>query len=156
VWFRYAKSGQKWWTEPYVMFAQEQTHLSSLDLGDRRTGATRTRGQIQNFFRQGARVRGWINPGPDGTFGNADDFLIATNETLAQIQDRVLGVGVNSKPLWTAVPAYGIVGVRAGVRFGPHSIVLDASNLGDKNYRGISWGMDGPGRMVTVRYHVAF
>jgi hemoglobin/transferrin/lactoferrin receptor protein len=62
VWFRYAKSGQKWWAEPYVMFAQEQTHLSSLDLGDRRTGATRTRGQIQNFFRQGARVRGWINP----------------------------------------------------------------------------------------------
>src|SRR5678816_3529600 len=151
VWFRYAKSGQKWWAEPYVMFAQEQTHLSSLDLSDRRTGATRTRGQIQNFFRQGARVRGWINPGPDGTFGNGDDFLIATNETLAQIQDRVLGVGVNSKPLWTAVPAYGIVGVRFGLRFGPHSIVLDASNLGDKNYRGISWGMDGPGRMVTVR-----
>jgi hemoglobin/transferrin/lactoferrin receptor protein len=68
----------------------------------------------------------------------------------------VLGVGVNSKPLWTAVPAYGIVGVRFGLRFGPHSIVLDASNLGDKNYRGISWGMDGPGRMLTVRYHVTF
>jgi len=156
VWFRYAKTGQNWWAEPYVMFAQEQTHLSSLDLGDRRTGATRTRGQIQNFFRQGARVRGWINAGPDGTFGNSDDFLIATNETLAQIQDRVLGVGVNSKPLWTAVPAYGIAGVRFGVRFGPHSIVFDASNLGDKNYRGISWGMDGPGRMLAVRYHVAF
>jgi hemoglobin/transferrin/lactoferrin receptor protein len=156
VWFRYAKSGQKWWAEPYVMFSQEQTHLSSLDLSDRRTGATRTRGQIQNFFRQGARVRGWINAGPDGTFGNGDDFLIATNETLAQIQDRVLGVGVSSKPLWTAVPAYGIVGVRVGLRFGPHSIVFDASNLGDQNYRGISWGMDGPGRMLTVRYHVAF
>ena len=156
VWFRYAKTGQSWWAEPYVMFAQEQTHLSSLDLGDRRIGANRTRGQIQNFFRQGARVRGWINPGPDGTFGNADDYLIATNETLAQIQDRVLGAGVNSAPMWTAVPSYALVGVRFGIRFGPHSVVLDGSNLGDKNYRGISWGMDGPGRMLTLRYHVSF
>ncbi len=92
---RYAKSGQRWWVQPYVMFAQEQSNLSSLDLGDRRTGANRTRGQIQNFFRQGARVRGWISPGPDGVFGNADDLLIATNETLTQVQDRVLGAGVN-------------------------------------------------------------
>ena len=58
------------------------------------------------------------NPGPDGTFGNADDTLIETGETLAQIQDRVLGVGVNSAPLYTAVKAYMIFGVRFGLRMG--------------------------------------
>ena len=73
--------------------------LSTLDLGDRRTGAARTRAKIQNFFRSGAAVRGWVNTGPDGIFGNADDMLIATGETLAQVQDRVLGVGVNSAQL---------------------------------------------------------
>lgn len=156
VWFRYAKAGQRWWVQPYVTFAQEQTHLSTLDLGDRRTGATRTRGQIQNFFRRGARNRGWINAGPDGVFGNADDFLIATNETLAQIQDRVLGAGVNGLPLWTAVPDYTLVGIRFGIHYGRHTLLIDGSNLGDQNYRGISWGMDGPGRMLTMRYGIGF
>ncbi len=153
LWVRYAKSGQKWWAEPYVNFAAKQTHLSSLDLGDRRTGATRTRSQIQNFFRRGATVHGWVSAGPDGVFGNSDDFLISTGETLAQIQDRVLGVGVNSAPLFTSVPSYVVYGVRFGMNFGAHhTILVDAENLTDKSYRGISWGMDGPGRGVSFRY----
>ena len=125
-------------------------------LGDRRTGATRTRGQIQNFFRRGAKNRGWINAGPDGTFGNADDFLIATNETLAQIQDRVLGPGVNASSLVSAIPGYGTFGVRAAFRAGRHQVTVDVENLNDKNYRGVSWGMDAPGRGVTVKYVVRF
>jgi hemoglobin/transferrin/lactoferrin receptor protein len=156
VWARYMPKGGRWWVQPYVAFAGEQTHLSSLDLGDRRTGATRSRTNIQNFFRRGARNRGWISPGPDGVFGNADDTLIATGETLLEIQNRVLGVGVNSAPLYTSVAAYTVVGVRVGMRFGPHAIVIDAENLGDKNYRGISWGMDAPGRGISARYSLRF
>jgi hemoglobin/transferrin/lactoferrin receptor protein len=156
VWGRFMPSGGHWWVQPYVTFASEQTHLSSLDAGDRRTGASRTRTQVENFFRRGARNRGWIDPGPDGTFGNADDTLIQTGETLRQIQDRVLGVGVNSSNLWSAVPAYALAGIRFGVRQGPHSIVIDAENLGDESYRGISWGMDGAGRGISVRYSVSF
>ena len=115
VWVRYTKAGAKWWVEPYLYFAGEQTHLSTLDLGDRRTGAGRTRGNIQNFFRNGARARGWINRRRrTASFGNADDILIATGETLAQVQDRVLGVGVNSAPLFTAVKGYATFGVRFG------------------------------------------
>jgi hemoglobin/transferrin/lactoferrin receptor protein len=152
VWVRYAKTGQKWWVEPYVVAAQEQKNLSTLDQGDRRTGATRTRTQIQNYFRRGATVNGWISAGADGTFGNADDILIETGETLIQVQDRVLGVGVNSKPLFTSVPAYVVYGVRFGMAFGPHTILVDAENLSDTSFRGISWGMDGPGRGVTFRY----
>ena len=156
LWVRYLPSGGRWWVQPYTVIAAERSDLSSLDAGDRRTGAGRTRGQIQNFFRRGARVRGYINPGPDNVFGNADDTLIQTGETLAQIQDRVLGVGVASSPLWTAVPSYTLVGIRFGMRFGPHSIVVDAENLTDESYRGISWGMDGAGRGITVRYSVSF
>ena len=156
VWVRFASSGGRWWVQPYSLFAGTQSRLSSLDAGDRRTGAGRTRGQIQNFFRRGATVRGFVEAGADGVFGNADDRLIQTGETLAQIQDRVLGVGVNSSPLWTEVPSYALFGIRFGLRFGAHSIVIDAENLSDESYRGISWGMDGAGRGVSVRYSVSF
>jgi hemoglobin/transferrin/lactoferrin receptor protein len=156
VWVRWMPTGGRWWVQPYTIFAGEQANLSSLDVGDRRTGAVRTRGQIQNFFRRGARVRGWVNSGPDGTFGTADDTLIQTGETLAQIQDRVLGVGAASAPLWTAVPSYRLIGIRFGMRLGQHALVIDAENLSDESYRGISWGMDGSGRGLTVRYTITF
>ena len=156
VWVRVAPAGGRWWVQPYSIFAGTQSRLSSLDASDRRTGASRTRGQIQNFFRRGATVRGYVSSGPDGVSGNADDTLIQSGETLAQIQDRVLGVGVNSSPLWTEVPSYALVGVRFGMRFGVHSIVIDAENLTDESYRGISWGMDGAGRGISVRYSLAF
>ena len=154
IWARVTPKSGRWWVQPYVMFAGDQSRLSSLEAGDRRTGATRTRTQIQNFFLRGARARGWISPGVDGVFGTADDTLIQTGETLAQIQDRVLGAGVNSAPLWTSVPSYAIAGVRIGLRFGIHTISVDAENLFDRSYRGVSWGMDGSGRGVSVRYSV--
>jgi hemoglobin/transferrin/lactoferrin receptor protein len=155
LWVRVMPKGGRWWAQPYAIIAGAQSDLSSLDAGDRRTGAGRTRGQIQNFFRRGATVRGWVSPGADNIFGNADDWLIQTGETLAQVQDRVLGVGVASSPLWTEVPGYQLFGVRFGVRFGPHSITVDAENLTDESYRGISWGMDGAGRGISVRYSVS-
>jgi outer membrane receptor protein involved in Fe transport len=156
IWVRYMKPGTKWWLQPYTSFAGEQSNLSTLDLGDRRTGAGRSRGNIQNFFRNGARARGWINPGPDAVFGNADDTLIETGETLAQIQDRVLGPGVNSAPLYTAVRGYFTFGVRFGLRTGPHAVMVDVENLNDENYRGISWGMDAPGFGLNLRYSYRF
>jgi hemoglobin/transferrin/lactoferrin receptor protein len=153
AWVRYANAGQHWWVEPYINFAATQTHLSSLDLGDRRTGATRTRSQIQNYFRRGATVNGWVSAGADGVFGNSDDILMVTGETLAQVQDRVLGVGVNSAPMFTEVPSYVVFGVRAGVTFGGHhTIFVDFENLTNESFRGISWGMDGPARGISVRY----
>ena len=84
-------------------------------------------------------------------------MLTATGETLAQIADRVLGVGVNSSALFTDVPGYVAFGVRGRhLRFGPHEILVDVENLGDENYRGISWGIDAPGRGIAVRYVARF
>ena len=63
---RCTRPDRRWWVEPYAHFGWKQTHLSSLDLGDRRTGAGRSRASIQAFFRNGARARGWVGAGPDG------------------------------------------------------------------------------------------
>ena len=72
------------------------------------------------------------------------------------MQDRVLGVGVNGNSLFTALPGYAVFGVRAGVRIGRHELLVDAENLGDENYRGISWGVDAPGRGIAARYFARF
>ncbi|MBI3651305.1 MAG: TonB-dependent receptor [Acidobacteria bacterium] len=150
---RYAPTGSKFWLEPYLHAAAKQDRLSTLDLGDRRTGAARTRGSIQSFFRNGARVRGLIEAGADGVFGTADDQLKATGETLMQVQDRVLGAGVNSSFLFTQLPGYVTINLRGGFKFAErHEVMIEFENIGDKNYRGISWGVDAPGRGVFVRY----
>ena len=153
---QYAPAGGKWWVQPYLHAAAEQSNLSTLDLSDRRTASPRTRNNMRAFFLNGATNRGWVSPGADGVRGSADDVLTVTGETIAQIQDRVLGVGVNSGVLFSAVPSYVAYGVRGGWRLGAHQILIDASNLSDQNYRGISWGVDAPGRGIAVRYVARF
>jgi outer membrane receptor protein involved in Fe transport len=153
---RYQPAGRHYWIEAYSTLADRQSRLSSLDIGDRRIGATRSRGQIANFFNNGARVRGLIGAGVDVTFGTADDILIPTGETLAGVQNRVLG-NAGTAPLFTYIPGYGLINVRGGFRVGENSqFFLDFQNLGDKNYRGLSWGIDGPGRSITASYQYRF
>lgn len=154
---RYIHPSGRFWVMPYVHAAAEQVHLSTLDLEDRRTGATRTRSNIRNFFYNGATVRGWVGPGPNAVFGNADDQLLATGETLSQVQSRVLGVGVAAAPLYTSIPAYVTFSVRGGIRFGSRTeLVIDVENIGDRNYRGIAWGVDAPGRGLSITYQTRF
>lgn len=158
---------QRFHIEAYATLAARQSRLSSLDLDDRRTGAGRSRANIQNFFRRGACVRGLTTPGATGC-GSAGGILIPTGETLAQVQNRVLPLGatingvtvVNNDtvvPLFTAVPGHGLVGLRGAIQFGDRSeLFVDFENIADKQYRGISWGVDGAGRGVTVRYRYKF
>jgi hemoglobin/transferrin/lactoferrin receptor protein len=153
--------------EAYTTLTGRQRRLSSLDLSDRRTGAARSRGAIQNFFRRGACVRGLTTPGAGGC-NTAGGTLIPTGETLAQVQNRLLPLGAtingvtvvdanSNVPMFTAVPGYGLVGLRGAIRFGQRSeFLFDFENIGDKQYRGISWGIDGAGRGVTLRYRYKF
>ena len=142
---RYAKT--RWWAEVYGVAARRQDRLSTLALADRRIGAPRSRAQIASFFRNGARVRGLIS---------SADRLIATGETLEQVQDRVLGSAA-SAPLFPYVPGYVVAGVRGGYRLRESSdLFLDFSNILDRNYRGLSWGVDGAGRGVTLRLRQTF
>jgi hemoglobin/transferrin/lactoferrin receptor protein len=155
---RYApRGGRRWFVEPYLHAATRQDRLSTLDLDDRRTGGGRSRTSIASFFNNGARARGLVGNGPDGQAGTADDVLLATGERLPAVQDRVLGPGVNSAPLFAALPGYAVFGVRAALRLGGrHELLFDVENIGDVNYRGVSWGMDAPGRGVYVRYTARF
>lgn len=153
---RYEPEGGRWWVEAYSTLADRQNRLSSLDLSDRRTGARRSRASVAAFFANGARVRGLTGPGPDATFGTADDVLLPTGETLPEVQARVLGTA-DSAPLFRAIPGYGLVGLRGGFRIDERSdVFVDFENIGDKSYRGLSWGLDGPGRGVAVNYRYQF
>ncbi len=154
---RFEPSGKRYFVEGYATLADRQNRLSSLDLSDRRTGATRSRNDIRDFFRNGACVRGLVAPGPDGRCATGDETtLLATNETLAQVQTRVLGTAT-AAPLFTYIPGYGILGVRGGFRLGESSeVFLDFTNITDQTYRGLSWGIDGPGRGLTARYLYRF
>ncbi|HWS85434.1 MAG TPA: TonB-dependent receptor [Pyrinomonadaceae bacterium] len=161
------RGGSRFYVEPYASLAARQNRLSSLDLADRRTGAARSRAQIQNFFRRGACVRGVTTPGNAGC-GSAGGVLVSTGETLAQVQNRLLPVGatingvtvVNNDtavPVFAYLPGYGLVGVRGALRFGRRSeVFFDFENIADKQYRGISWGVDGAGRGITLRYRYKF
>ena len=153
---RYEAPARRFWVEPYLFGARKQDRLSTLDLDDRRTGATRSRANIASFFARGAFARGLITAGTDGRFGTADDLLRPTGETVTQVQNRVLG-SANSAPLYTYIPGFLTFGVRGGFHLGErHDVILDLENLNDKNYRGISWGMDAPGRGVSFRYSYKF
>jgi hemoglobin/transferrin/lactoferrin receptor protein len=161
------RNSSRFYVEGYSTLAARQNRLSSLDLSDRRTGAARSRASIQNFFRRGACVRGVTSPGATGC-GSAGGLLLATGETLAQAQNRLLPVGatingvtvVNNDtnvPLFAALPGYGLVGLRGAIRFDERSeVFIDFENIADKQYRGISWGIDGAGRGVTLRYRYKF
>jgi hemoglobin/transferrin/lactoferrin receptor protein len=154
---RYEPGNRRFWIEPYLYAAGRQDRLSSLDLSDRRTGAARSRSNIRSFFLNGATVRGLIGPGADGKMGTADDLLLRTGETLAQVQDRVLGVGVNSAPLFRGIPGFLTLSLRGGIRIGEsQEVMVDFENITDRNYRGISWGLDAPGRSLGVRYNYRF
>jgi hemoglobin/transferrin/lactoferrin receptor protein len=49
------------------------------------------------------------------------------------------------------------LGIRGGVKFGErHDVQWDFENMGDRNYRGISWGIDAPGRGFSFRYTARF
>ena len=143
---RYAPSRLRLYLEAYADAARRQTRLSTLALSDRRIGAARSRANIASFFTRGARVRGLT----DGV------VLLPTGETLDQVQQRVLGAA-SSAPMFTAIPGYAVFGFRAGAPLGERTdLFADFYNLGDRNYRGIGWGIDAPGRGFTLRLRHRF
>jgi hemoglobin/transferrin/lactoferrin receptor protein len=146
----------RYWIEAYSTIANRQDRLSTLDLSDRRTGATRSRAQIQNYFRRGACVLGLTNnPGTCGTSGTTT--LRSTGETLLQVQDRVLGVGVTSAPLFRYLPGYGLINLRGSFTVSKKASVFVAfENIFDKQYRNPSWGIDGSGRSLSLQFRYKF
>jgi outer membrane receptor protein involved in Fe transport len=115
-------------------------------------------------------VRAWFNDDGKQTVNavSAGGILIATGETLAQVQNRLLPIGAvtngvlvvdndTAVPLFTAIPGYGLINLRGGFKFNEnHEISVDFENIADKSHRAPGWGIDGPGRSITLRYQFRF
>jgi outer membrane receptor protein involved in Fe transport len=155
---KYQPSGKRYWVEMYSTMAYKQDRLSSTDLNDQRQGATRSRANIATFFNNGARARGLIGAGADGRMGTSDDILIATGETLTQVQDRVLGGrSIMSAPFFLTTPGYATLNFRGGLRVGENSeFIFILENVLDKNYRVHGSGTDNPGINFATRYQFRF
>ncbi|MEJ2245838.1 MAG: TonB-dependent receptor [Acidobacteriota bacterium] len=152
----YQPPGKRFWIAAHSTLAGRQERLSSLDLSDRRTGATRSRTNIQNFFRRGARAYGLTGPGLDGQFDTSDDILLATGETLEEVQARVLGSST-SAPLFAAIPGYAIFSLQGGYDLNEgQKILVDFTNITDKNYRAPGWGIEGSGRSLRILYQIRY
>ncbi len=155
---RYAPVGRKFWIEGYSSLATKQSRLSSLDLSDRRTGAPRSRAQIQNYFRRGACVAGLTRNAANACNGDLNSYtLIPTGENITQVLTRVLGANFATRQLFTELPSYAIFNLRGGFRVGEKSRVsVEFENIFDRPYRNASWGIDGAGRSLRVGYVYRF
>lgn len=153
---RYTKS--RFWIEAYSTSAAEQDRLSSLDLSDRRTGATRTRTQIENYFRRGACVNGLTRNAAGICNGTLAGYtLVPTGENITQVLTRLLGPGFPAKPLFTSLPSYATANIRASITINEKTSVFMAfENIFDSFYRNPSWGIDGPGRSFVTQLRYKF
>jgi outer membrane receptor protein involved in Fe transport len=139
-------SGARTWLEGVVSFASAQTRFNSGDLTDARIGGTRTRGSIAGYFNGTATDAGLVRNG----------VLVATGETLAQVQSRLLGTAA-SGTLYDRAPGFVVFGARAGVRLGSQvELTLLGENLTDRNYRLYGSGVDAPGVNVQMRARYRF
>jgi hemoglobin/transferrin/lactoferrin receptor protein len=137
---------ERFWAESVVTFAAEQKRLNSADLSDARIGGLRTRASIATFFNEGATDLGLVRGG----------IVLATGETLVQVQDRVLG-NATSAPLFLTQPGFMTLGLRGGLRFtGNLDVAVFLENLTDVNYRMYGSGVDAPGFNVQVRTRYRF
>jgi outer membrane receptor protein involved in Fe transport len=140
-------AAQRWWVEATLLAATRQDRLSDGDLGDARIGASRNAAAIATFFNGTATDRGWVRNGR----------LVSTNETLAQVQARVVGMSAAAVPMFTATPGYAVIGVRAGVSLGSRlELIVIGENLADRNYRIHGSGVDEPGLNVQTRLKMRF
>ena len=148
----------RFWLEAYSTLAARQDRLSSLDLSDRRTGATRSRAQIENYFRRGACVQGLtFNAAGTCNAAVATYTLRSTGENITQVLTRVLGPTFTTAPLFTALPGYGLVSVRGGITINEKASFFWAiENMFDQAHRNPSWGIDGPGRSFKVQFRYKF
>ena len=164
---RYQPGGRLSWVGVSAFMAGAQENLSGGDITDERIGAARRRSDISDFF-QGGLISPYLTPGGDGQFGTADDIFAPTQETLAQIRDRVLPLGATVNgvtvvddgtrvPLYTRTPAFVSVSLGAGATIARNlSLKVAVSNLFDRSYRVHGSGVDSPGVSVYACLNVLY
>ena len=108
---KWERRGWPGWVELYSNFAAPQRRFSDNDISQARIGGRRTREEIGAFFNGGAQARGLVSNG----------ILLATGETLAQVQLRVLGAAGQPNTLFTKNSGFALLNLRGGYRFGERS-----------------------------------
>jgi outer membrane receptor protein involved in Fe transport len=143
---RYTPTGRRPWFEISLTAAGAQRLLSGGDIDDERIGASLRRRDIQDFFT-GSRVAPYLNGA----------VFTPTGETLAQLQNRVLPIGVfvngvrvvndtTRVPLYLSTAGWCTLNARSGFSLGERWQVIAAlENLLDRNYRFHGSGFDAPG-----------
>lgn len=135
-----------WWAEAVATFAAPQERLSQGDLNDARIGARRTRSSIAAFFNGTAADLGLVR----------DGRLVATGETLAEVQARLLD-GASASYLFTRTPGFVVVAARAGWRVSPHlDLTVIVDNVLDRNYRWHGSGVDAPGVNLQAKVRIRY
>jgi hypothetical protein len=77
-----------------------------------------------------------------------------TGETLAQVQNRVLGTGAE---MFRSTSGYRVLGLRGGVPLSSRAdVIVIGENLTDRNYRLHGSGLDEPGMNVQARLRLRF
>jgi hemoglobin/transferrin/lactoferrin receptor protein len=143
---KWEPADHSYWFEAVSTFALSQTRLSPGDEKDARIGARRTRRSIADFFNGTASDMGLVK----------DGLLVATGETLGEVQSRLLG-GADASLLFTETPGFMVFGLRGGRRFGPRvDLTLILENVTDRNYRLHGSGVDAPGFNVQMKTRYRF
>ena len=120
-----------------------QGRLNPADFEDTRIGAFRDAESIADYFNNGAVELGVVR----------DGILLATGETLEQVQLRVLGPGLEGNALFDETPGWWTVALRGGLNINANSeLTFSVANLFDRNYRLHGSGFDSPGFSAVVAW----
>ncbi len=143
---RWEPASRPFWIEGVATFMTRYSRMAPGDLSDARMGGRRTLTSIANYFNGTATDLGLVRNG----------ILVPTGETLAQVQQRVLG-GASSSELFPEIPGHLVATVRGAYRLTPQiELLVVGDNLGDVNYRNLGSGVDAPGRHVRVSTRITF
>lgn len=159
--------GRRLWLEAGGMLVGAQNRFNAGDLDDERIGASRRRSDIATFFR-GAVASAWLQTGPDGRLGTADDLFAPTAETLLQIQNRVLPIGstihgvtitndASRAPMFLDTAGWFSLDLRGGYQLSERwGLGFSLMNALDRNYRVHGSGVDSPGLNAHVGFRYVF
>ncbi len=144
---RWNQPGGRLWLEGVFTGMLTQNRWNPADLTDARLGAFRDADSIADYFNNGAVELGVVE----------DGILLATGETLAEVQRRVLGPDLEGNPLFVETPGWFTAALRGGFTFNAdHELTFTLANLLDRNYRLHGSGFDAAGLNATFGWRGRF
>ena len=144
---RWNRTGGRLWLEGIFVGMLAQDRLNPADVEDVRIGAFRDAANIATYFNNGAVELGVVQ----------DGILLSTGETLEEVQLRVLGPGLQGRPLFDETPGWWTMALRGGFNINASSeLTFSIANIFDRNYRLHGSGFDSPGITAIAAWQGRF